>query len=444
MREIFRSLITPPVFDDAEKTRLARLLHVILLTVMTLLIVFSIPAFVLTPQLGRLLIELTLAGWSIFMLLLLRRGYVRQAAFLMSLTLWVVVSYGTYQSGGFRGSIMASYFAIVLIAQLLLGTSSGIILGVLSILFTGWLVYAEGAGLIPPKAAYATLPTLWGEFSAVEIGMVIITSLVINSLREALTLARKNERELAVQVTASQKLTAELSENYELLKSFMRRIAHETRTPMGAIMGYAEIIVDSPLDPKQQKQAAQIVENANQLKTIFDGLLDTFQIESGQLGLHETDYRLEEVVDVIQVSHAKAARQKNLALNITIQPEMPACLFGDRQKVTQILSNLIQNAIKFTENGEISVCFRKVSDTYWETTVTDTGIGIAKDAQEFIFEPFRQADESMTRKYGGMGLGLSVARELASLMRGSIWVESEIGKGSRFTLTLPLPQINRG
>ena len=99
---------------------------------------------------------------------------------------------------------------------------------------------------------------------------------------------------------------------------------------------------------------------------------------------------------------------------------------------------LLGNAIKFTENGEISICFSKVNDSQWKVAVRDTGIGITKDAQQFIFEPFRQADESMTRKYGGMGLGLSVARELSILMRGSIQVESEVGKGSLFTVTLPL------
>ncbi len=438
MQKIFRNLLTPPVFEDAEKTRLARLLHVILITVMSLLIVFSIPAFVLTPQLSRLLIELTLAGWSIFMLFLMRRGYVRAAGFLMSLTLWIVVSYGTYESGGFHGSIMASYFAIVLIAQLLLGASSGIVLAALSILFTGWLVYAEGAGLLPPKAAYATLPTFWGEFSSVAIGMVIITSLVTNSLHNALALARKNERELAIQVEASQKLAAELSKNYELLKSFMRRIGHETRTPLGAIIGYTEIIREGQLTPTQKRQAERIVDNADQLKLLFDGLLDTFQLGAGELDLSEAEYQLDEVIDMLQVSHIKAARQKNLALNITTDPEMPAMLFGDEPKVTQMLSNLIQNAIKFTEKGEVAVRFSKVNDVQWQVTVSDTGIGIPKDAQEFIFEPFRQADESMTRKYGGMGLGLSVARELAILMRGSMRVESEPGKGSIFTVTLPL------
>lgn len=433
-----RELLAPPFFPgDPDKTRLARLLNVILITVMTLLVLFSIPAFLQTPQLGRLLIELLLAGWSLIMLILMRRGRVRLAAFLMSLTLWIVVSYGTYESGGFRGSIMASYFAIVLIAQLLVSTESGIILGVLSILFTGWLAYAEGAGLLPPKAVYATLPTFWGEFSAVAIGMIVITSLVVNSLREALARAKKNEQELAVKVEETRRLASELSENYTMLKSFVRRMGHETRTPMGAILGYAEILQEGDLTQKQKEQTGRIVDNVHQLKLLFEGLLNTFQIEAGQLALVKAEYKLSELIEDIQSKHFEMARQKNLILNVDIDEAMPSTLVGDKGKVSQILFNLMLNAIKFTNTGGIEIHFRKVDDANWQFEVRDTGIGIPKEAQDFIFEPFRQADESMTRQYGGLGLGLSVARELATLMSGSITVESEPGKGSKFTVTLP-------
>ena len=440
-----RELFAPPVFpDDPEKTRLARLLNVILLTVMTLLILFSIPAFLLTPEIGRILIELMLAGWSLIMLALMRRGHVRLSGFLMSLTLWVVVSYGTYESGGFHGSIMASYFAIVLIAQLLIGTRSGIALGVLSILFTGWLVYADEAGLLPPQASYATLPTFWGEFAAVAIGMIVITSLVINSLREALARAHKNEQELAKKVEETERLADELSENYTMLKSFVRRMGHETRTPMGAILGYAEILQEGDLTQKQKDQAGRIVENVYQLKLLFEGLLNTFQIQAGQLPEVKTDYKLSELIEDIQSNHFETARQKNLFLSVDIDEEMPSILFGDKSKVTQILSNLLVNAIKFTDNGEIKIRFCKFNNTHWQFEVHDTGIGIPKEAQGFIFEPFRQADESMTRKYGGLGLGLSVARELATLMGGTIDVDSEVGKGSKFVVKLPLEKMVNG
>ncbi len=433
-----RKLLSPPVFEgDEEKTRLAWWLHVILMTVMSLLTLFSIPAFFLNPGLDRLLIELTLAGWSIIMLVLLRRGYVRQAAFLMTLTLWIVVSYGTYQSGGFRGSIMASYFAIVLITQLLLGARIGLVFGILSILFTGWLAYADGAGLLPPKANYATLPTFWGEFSAVAIGMIVITSLVINSLRDALARARKNERELAIRVDESQKLAAHLAENYAFLKSFIRRVGHETRTPLGATLGYTEMILDAPLTPKQQEYAKRIITNTNELNLLFNGLFDWFQIESGQLHLVDKGYQLKELVESVQFNYTALAEKKNLYLNIDIGPQMPETLVGDQPRVLQILSNVILNAIKFTESGGIDIRFHRSSPLEWKIEVSDTGIGLAEDTQKIIFEPFRQGDESTTRRYGGIGLGLSVARELAKLMGGSISVESKVGKGSVFTVTLP-------
>lgn len=433
------NLLTPPVFkDDEEKTRIARLLNIILITVMALVILFSVPAFLLTPHIGRILIELILAAWSVIMLVILRRGYVRPAAFLLSLTLWVVISYGTYDAGGFRGSMMASYFAIILIAELLIGTKAGITFGALSILFTGWLVYADGAGILPPKAAYATVNTLWGEFSSVVIGMVVILSLVVNSLHDAVERARKKERELALKMQESQKLAAHLAKNYAFLESFIRRIGHEARTPMGAMLGYAELILEGPLTALQKDQAQRIVNNTNALTFLFNGLLDTFQIQSGQLVLSENEYRLDELVLLVQSNHSAMADKKKLLLKIDVDPQMPDVLVGDRLRIGQILSNLVSNAIKFTKIGEVNVRLQKISDMEWKIEVSDTGIGIAEDVQGFIFQPFRQADESTTRRYGGIGLGLSVSYELVTLMGGSISVKSEPGKGSTFTIILPL------
>ena len=436
--QIFRTLLKPPVFEDEAKTRLAGWLHVVLMTAMSLLILFSIPALFMTPEISRILIELTLIVWSVIMLVLLQRGYVEQSAFLMTLTLWVVVSYGTYQSGGFRGSIMASYFAITLIAQLLLGTRTGLIFGGLSIIFTGWLAYAESAGLLPVKASYATAITFWGEFSAVAIGMLIVTSLIVNSLREALKRAQHNEQELAAKVAESQKLAAELTERNELLKSFIRRVGHETRTPLGAMLGFTEMIMDEPLTPKQQKLTRRIINNANDMTALFNGLLDIFQIEANQLELVEKEYSLVELAKSIWNNYLEQASNKNLSLGIEIDRQLPEMLIGDRSRVEQIISNIIQNAIKFTETGEVNVHFCKASETEWKIEVSDTGMGMAKNMQELIFKPFRQADESQTRSHGGLGLGLPIARGLAVLMRGSISVESEIDRGSRFIVTLPL------
>lgn len=433
-----RNLLSAPVFEnDEEKTRLAKLLNVILITVMALLMVFSVPALLLTPQVSRILIEGTLAVWSLFMLVVLRRGYVRQAAFLMSLTLWTVVSYGTYEAGGFRGSIMASYLAIILIAELLLGTRSGIIFGILSILFTGWLAFADSYGLIPPQAEYATLPTLWGEFSAVAIGVVVITSLTVNSLHEALARARKNEQELAIKVQESQELAKHLSENYAFLESFIRRIGHEARTPLGIMLGYAEILTEDPLSATQKSLLGRIINNAESLKSLFNGLLDTSQIESGQLHLNKQEFPPQELVTMINATYLLLANNKNLYLKVELDKQMPATIYGDRDRIGQILSNLISNAIKFTKQGGIDIHIRKADDEHWKIEVYDSGVGIPQEAQAYIFDAFRQADESPTRQFGGVGLGLSIVRELATLMGGTASVSSIVDQGSIFTVVLP-------
>src|SRR5688572_29082141 len=190
-------LLAPPVFEgDEEKSRIARTLNFILIAVMILLMAFSAQALFLIPELGRILIELVLVFWTLIMLIVLRRGYVREAAFLLSLTLWVVVSYGTYQTGGFRGSIMSSYYGIVLIACLVLGTRIGAAFAILSIGFTAWLVYADTNGMLPLKAEYATLPIFWGEFTVVMIFVIVALSLITNDLKKALDLTQLNQKEL--------------------------------------------------------------------------------------------------------------------------------------------------------------------------------------------------------------------------------------------------------
>ena len=156
-----RKILAPPVFEgDEEKTRVARLLNIILLFVMVLVMLFSVPAWFTTPEVGRIAIELFLALWAIIMLVMLHRGFVRRSGFLLSFTLWAAVTVGTYEAGGFSGSIMSAYFGIILIAELLLGIWAGVIFGALSIAAAGLMVYLDAQGLLPAAPAYITQETL--------------------------------------------------------------------------------------------------------------------------------------------------------------------------------------------------------------------------------------------------------------------------------------------
>ena len=437
-----RSWISPPVFaDDEEKTRIARLLYVILITVMTLVMIFSVPAFLLTPEIGRILIEIMLAFWAVLMLFLLRRGHVYLAGFLLSFTLWAVVSYGTYEAGGFRGSTMSAYFGIILIAELLLGSRAGSVFGILSIAVTGLMYYGDSRGWIPPPASYATLEIFWIEFSVVVIGVVGLLSLVVNSLRRALDRARRNEKELALKIEEARILAQKATEANEFKSQLIARISHELRTPLGALMGMSEMLhqnVYGPLTPAQQDITHRIINNSQALQQVFAELLDQSQIESGQLRLKEEQFSPKALIQSVYSQCLPLAERKELALQVDVHPDLPDVLIGDKERIEQILSNLVVNAIKFTRTGHVLICARSEGDTHWLLQVKDTGIGISAETQAYIFEPFRRADETTRREFGGVGLGLSIVQQLVTAMNGTINVESEVGRGSIFTIVLPL------
>lgn len=420
---------------------MARLLNVILITVMALVMVFSIPALVMTPEIGRIFIEIVLALWSLLIWILLRRGHVYAAGFLLSLTLWLVVSYGTYEAGGFRGSIMSAYFGIILIAELLLGIRAGIIFGTLSIAMTGWMLYADSQGLLPPPPEYATILTFWEEFSAVVIGVVLLLSLVMNSLQQALNRARRNERELALKVQEIRILAQRATEANEFKSRLIAQISHELRTPLGAVLGMSEMLqqhVYGELTPAQYDIAQRIINNANALEQVFTELLDQSQIESGQLRLKKEMFAPQALAQAVRENYLPQAQQKGLLLDVTIGHDCPERVRGDKGKIGQVLSNLVINAIKFTEAGCVTIHIDSHDETNWVLQVKDTGIGITGEAQTYIFDPFRQVDESMGRKFGGVGLGLSIVQQLVIAMNGTVQVTSEVGHGSTFTVVLPL------
>ncbi|MFZ6029021.1 MAG: sensor histidine kinase [Chloroflexota bacterium] len=446
MIDRIKKLLAPPVFQgDEEKTRLARLLNVILIIVMLLVMLFSVPALVITPQIGRVAIEFLLAALAVGMLFLLRRGYVRPAGFLLSLTIWGMVTYGTYEAGGFRGSIMSAYFGIILIAELMLGAWAGIVFGVLSIVATGWMLLADQANLLPPVPEYATLTTFWVEFSVVVIGVVGLLTLVMNSLHEALHRARRNERELAQKVIEVQEFAQRAVEASDFKSRLIARVSHELRTPLGAMLGIAEMLqlaAHGSLPPEQKDLMLRIIENSRHLDRVFSGLVVQSELEAGQLSIREIPTSPAHLLRQVETIHRPDAERKGLSLHTHLDPTLPPILVSDPMRLETVLANLLRNAIKFTESGSIAVEVLSADADRWVLKVSDTGIGIPADAHGYIFEPFRQVDESISRRYGGVGLGLSISNQLVQAMKGSITVESELGKGSTFTVSLPLRLVS--
>jgi two-component system sensor histidine kinase BarA len=222
---------------------------------------------------------------------------------------------------------------------------------------------------------------------------------------------------------------------------FLATVSHEIRTPMNGMMLMSELLASADLSPKYKRYANVITKSGKSLLAIINDILDLSKIQSGKLELEQVNISLEELVYDSMSLFTQMASDKGLELNCLINPDVPLAFTGDPTRINQVLGNLINNALKFTSNGSVTI-FVSVEDhdeaNHIRFTVADTGIGIKPDKIDHVFETYSQAESSTTRNYGGTGLGLSICKQLTHLMEGDITATSEYGKGSRFSFSLPL------
>jgi len=228
----------------------------------------------------------------------------------------------------------------------------------------------------------------------------------------------------------------------EKMKSaFVAMVSHELRTPLNAILGFAEMLKESvygPINPKQAESAGRILTNTQRLLGIVNDLLDQAQIEAGKLTVQVQSFRPAELLSSVHSVMDRMAAEKGLMLTSQLDSNVPQFISGDPQRLQQVLVNLVSNAVKFTDHGEINIHVGTLGQKQWIIEVRDTGRGIARDSLPRIFDSFHQVDADATRQHHGVGLGLSIVKQIVQLMNGAITVQSELGVGSVFTVSLPL------
>jgi len=430
LRHLFlpRSFFTGPQLER----RRSLLMYMLLIVGLCSFAFYFIPH----PDYGHMVNIVGSAGyWGLLLLLLLSAPYLLVAH---AMLLWSIcyVAYLAALTGGVNSPVMVWMTVAVLPAVLLFDRATslrwigGVTLANLLLLFISWHGFVNtDINMDNDIMAWTVANNLF----VISLSMYVV--FVAERIHSA-QVAEMDQSNAELEKTSQALLRAQAHKD-----EFIASVGHELRTPMNAILGLNGILrAELAHSPQDAEVVAHIRRSTEQLLQVVNDILDFSQLQAGRFTLHEEEFSLLETLDAVRAHHSDKAKEKDLDLRLQIDTLTNTWFKGDRQRLEQILKNLVDNALKFTAIGHIQICAQSVDDGVL-FDVQDTGIGIAADRQKQIFNGFEHADVQTNRQYGGTGLGLSICERLVSLQGGTIGVSSIQGQGARFWFTLPLRKV---
>jgi two-component system, sensor histidine kinase and response regulator len=438
-----RWFVPPAVERDSEQAAHARLLIVSSTVLVLLHALFAAQIFTLAEGWSSTHLAMVLLGAVYFAVPWTLRftQSTKIAGALPMLGMIAFLGFVSYHNGGFSPVALPWACAIPLIATFFVSSRFGLVSAALITFELVGLYKLDQAGYVFPEPSIPEAMQWFTLLSSItSTGFVALLGYIFESSRKnAVELARERLAELEAMNAKLVKLWDEARTGSIAKTEFVANISHELRTPMNGIIGMAGLLLDTSLTSEQRDCAETIVSSGQSLLLLINELLDTAKIEAGKLELNVTDFDLHRCIEDTIGLLAEKAHQKDVELTCIIHPDVPSWVEGDPVRLRQIITNLVHNAIKFTDRGEVSlvVALENPGDLSSPVRfeVRDTGIGISEEVQSRLFEPFMQADNSTTRRFGGTGLGLAIAKSLVELMGGSIGVDSKSGHGSTFWFT---------